>query len=131
MAPNAPLRNSNDPESIDLALFMKSDLGKYAEQKHKTKLTIKYLDPRQVVRAQPANSTDTDLCHSIAYCSVHSAMNGFTDFSQCQVGEQHVMVPLDVIVSQGTRRIRRDNPEWQRLIMSTGQSNFLSRENQF
>ena len=46
MAPNAPLRNSKDPESIDLALFMKSDLGKYAEQKHKTKLTIKYLDPR-------------------------------------------------------------------------------------
>ena len=46
MAPNAPLRNSNDPESIDLALFMKSDLVKYAEQKHKTKLSIKYLDPR-------------------------------------------------------------------------------------
>ena len=99
MAPNAPLRKADDPESIDLALFMKSDLGKYAEQKHKTKLTIKYLDPRQVVRAKPANSTDTDLCHSIAYVSVHSAMNGFTDFAQCHVGEQFVMVPLDVIVS--------------------------------
>ena len=31
-----------------------------------------------------------------------------------------VKVPLDVIVSQGTRKMQRDDPEWQRLIMSTG-----------
>lgn len=88
-----------DEDSIDLALFMKSDLGKYASEKYGTKLTIKYLDPRQVVRARPANSADTDLCHSYSYVSVHSAMNGFTDFATCQVREQLVMVPLDVIVS--------------------------------
>ena len=40
------------------------------------------------------------------------------------------MVPLDVIVSQGTRELKRKDHEWQRLVMSTGQSNYLSRENQ-
>ena len=99
---------------------MKGDLGKYAETQHKTKLTIKYLAPRSVVRARPANSKDTDLCHSLANTSVHSAMHGHTDFATCQIREQFVMVPLDVIVSQGTRCLKRKDPEWQRLIMSTG-----------
>mmetsp|Transcript_47884 Transcript_47884/g.63344 ORF Transcript_47884/g.63344 Transcript_47884/m.63344 type:complete len:335 (-) Transcript_47884:344-1348(-) len=100
--PKAP-RNIDDrqdgEECIDLALLMKSDMAKYASENHQTKLTIKYLDPRQVVRARPSNSTDTDLCHTIAYVSVHAAMQGYTDFAQCQVREQMVMVPLDVIVS--------------------------------
>ena len=60
---------------------MKSDMAKYAQEKHKTKLTIKYLDPRTVVRARPANSTDTDYCHQLGYVSVHAAMGGFTDFA--------------------------------------------------
>ena len=60
---------------------MKGDMAKYSEKHHKTKLTIKYLDPRQVVRARPANSADTDDCHTIAYCAVHTAMQGFTDFA--------------------------------------------------
>ena len=97
--PKAPQDDPKDPESIDLALFMKGDLAKYAEANHKTKLTIKYLDPRSVVKARPANSKDTDICHTIAYVSVHSAMHGHTDFATCQIREQFVMVPLDVIVS--------------------------------
>ena len=40
------------------------------------------------------------------------------------------MVPIDVIVSQGTRELKRKDIEWQRLIMSTGQTNYLSQENQ-
>lgn len=40
------------------------------------------------------------------------------------------MVPLDVITSLGSRSMKRKDPEWQRLIISTGQSNFLSRSNQ-
>ena len=47
--PKAP-RNFNDRtdgvDCVDLALFMKSDMAKYAQEHHKTKLTIKYLDPR-------------------------------------------------------------------------------------
>ena len=84
--PKAP-RNIGEDDIVDLALFMKGDLGKYAESEHKIKLTIKYLDPRQVVRARPANSVDTDLCHNIAYCTAHSAMNGYTDFATCKIRE--------------------------------------------
>ena len=129
-APNAPRIDSNDEDSIDLALFMKSDLGKYAKDNHGTTLTIKYLDPRQVISARPANSKDTDLCSALAYVSVHSVMNGYTDYATCQVREQFTMVPLDVIVSQGSRKLKRRDIEWQRLILSTGQSNFLCKKNQ-
>jgi len=109
---------------------MKSDLGKYAKENHGVALTIKYLDPRQVIRARPANSKDTDLCSALGYVTVHSAMNGYTDYATCKVREQLTMIPLDVIVSQGARKMQRKDIEWQRLILSTGQSNFLSRENQ-
>lgn len=82
-APCAQKNDHKDNDSIDLAQFMRSDLAKYAEESHKIKLTVKYLDPRQVVRASPANSTDTDLCHKIAYVTAHSVMDGFTDYAAC------------------------------------------------
>lgn len=85
--PDVPLDDPEDPESVNLALFMKSDLGKYSDANKGPKLTIKYLDPRNVVRARPANSMDTDTCHTIAYVSVHSAMHGHTDFATCLVRE--------------------------------------------
>ena len=54
-------------------------------------------------------------------------MNGYTDFATSSIREQVVMVPLDVMVSQGTRRLDRKDPDWQRVVMTTGQSDFLSR----
>ena len=83
--PKAPMMDDTHAGIVDLALIMKSDMAKYATEHKNTKLTVKYLDPRNVIRARPANSTDTDLCHMYAYVSVHSAMNGYTDFATCQV----------------------------------------------
>ena len=114
---------------INLALFMKGDLGKHATENHNIKLTIKYLDPRQMIRATAPNSIDVDRCHRLAYCACHSAMSGWTDFSVGHVRNQTVMIPLDVLTSLETRRLRRRDTDWQRLILSTGQSNFLGPEN--
>ena len=112
-----------------MALFMKSDLGKYATDNHNIKLTIKYLDPRYVIRARAPNSIDVDRSHRLAYCACHSAMAGWTDFSVGHVRNQTVMIPLDILTSQETRKMKRTHAEWQRLILSTGMSNFLSEEN--
>ena len=39
------------------------------------------------------------------------------------------MIPIDILVEAGSKKMKRKDYEWQRLISSTGQSNFLSPEN--
>ena len=52
---------SGNIKNIDLGDFMKGDLGKYAQEKHNMKLTIKLLDPTYTIRSTPANCSDTIL----------------------------------------------------------------------
>ncbi len=61
--------------------------------------------------------------------AVHGIMGGFTDFSVGLVRNDAVMIPIDVLVAAGTKKMKRKDYDWQRLISSTGQWNFLSPEN--
>lgn len=107
---------------------MVSDLNNYGKQKG-VALTIKYLNPTYAIRTSPANGADNDLCHKLAHTAVHSVMGGYTDFSAALVRETPVMIPLELLNNQDSRRMKRQDPEWQRLIGSTGQPNFLDKEN--
>lgn len=57
-------------------------------------------------------------------------MAGFTDFAVGLVRCQCVMLPFDMLEQCETRILKRKDIDWQRLLMSTGQSDFLSPENQ-
>lgn len=57
-------------------------------------------------------------------------MAGFTDFAVGLVRCQCVMIPFSILLHCERRILKRKDVEWQRLIMSTGQSDFLSLENQ-
>jgi len=61
--------------------------------------------------------------------AVHGLMSGFTDFSVGLVRDEPVMIPVDILVAAGSRRIKRRDYDWQRLIQATGQWNFLDPEN--
>lgn len=56
-------------------------------------------------------------------------MAGFTDFSVGLVRDENVMIPIDMLVEAGSRKMKRKDYDWQRLLSSTGQWNFLSPEN--
>ena len=73
----------------------------------------------------PANAADIDLCHKLAYSASHCIMAGYIDFSIGLVRNYPVMIPMSLLVSQSSRMLKRKDHEWQRLIQSTGQSNFL------
>ena len=60
---------------------------------------------------------------------MHGLMGGFTDFSVGLVRDEPVMIPVDILVAAGSRRMKRRDYEWQRLIQATGQRNFLDPEN--
>jgi hypothetical protein len=57
-------------------------------------------------------------------------MAGFTDFAVGFVRCQPVMIPYSFFLRNETRRLKRKDHVWQKLLSSTGQSNFLSPENQ-
>lgn len=112
--------DSGNIKNVDLAKFMVSDLAKYGKQHHNMSLTIKYLNPTYAIRTTPANGGDTDLCHRLAHCAVHGVMAGYTDFSVGQVRNYPVLIPLQLLIKQSTRMLKRQDHEWQRLIASTG-----------
>lgn len=76
-----------------------------------------------------ANCDDTVLCSRLGYVSVHGIMAGYTDFSVGLVRDEPVMIPIDILVEAGSKKMKRKDYEWQRLISSTGQWNFLSQDN--
>lgn len=56
-------------------------------------------------------------------------MGGFTGFGCGVVREQIVAIPFDLITQISNRKITRKDQEWQSLLASTGQPNFLNRDN--
>lgn len=120
---------SGNVQSVDLAKFMLSDLASYSKEKLGVNLTIKYLNPTYAIRSTPANGADCDLCHKLSHTAVHSVQAGYTDFSIGLVRNSPVMIPLDLLIAQNSRKLKRKDPEWQRLLGSTGQTNFLDKEN--
>jgi 6-phosphofructokinase 1 len=78
---------------------MVSDLAKYSKNKFGVPLTVKYLNPTYAIRSTPANGADTDLCHKLAHCAVHSIQAGYTDFSIGLVRNSPVLIPLDLLIA--------------------------------
>lgn len=56
----------------------------------------------------------------LATCAVHGLMAGFTEFSVGLVREENVMIPIDMLVEAGSRKMKRKDYDWQRLISSNG-----------
>jgi hypothetical protein len=48
--------------------------------------------------------------------AAHGLMSGFTDFSVGLVRDEPVMIPIDILVEAGSRKMKRKDYEWQRLI---------------
>jgi 6-phosphofructokinase 1 len=120
---------SGNRKNLDLAKFMVKDLSKYAKRTKNISLTIKYLNPTYAIRTTPANSSDAELCHRLAHTGVHSVQAGFTDFSVGNVRDQPVLIPISLLISQSSRQLKRRDHEYQRVIESNGQPNFLNKEN--
>lgn len=120
---------SGNIKNVDLAKFMVSDLAKYGKDQHGMNLTIKYLNPTYAIRTTEANGSDIDLCHKLAYTAVHSVQAGYTDFSVGLVRNYPVMIPLELLIKQSSKQLKRKDHDWQRLVGSTGQPNFLDKDN--
>ncbi|MDH3198888.1 MAG: ATP-dependent 6-phosphofructokinase [Candidatus Krumholzibacteria bacterium] len=82
---------------------------------------IKYIDPSYMIRSVKANASDAIFCDDLARAAVHAAMAGKTD---CLIGLWHgvyVHLPLELVISQGPRRIHPESFLWRSVVGATGQ----------
>ena len=48
----------------------------------------------------------------LGYVAVHGLMAGFTDFSVGMVRDDPVMIPLDILVTAGKKKMKRKDYDW-------------------
>lgn len=123
---------SGNPILYDIGSYLKKEIVKYC-QANGVDATLKYIDPTYMIRTVQANSHDKILCTTLAMAAVHGTFAGFTGFSVGVVAGQPVYIPVEVLTTvqegigskPGQRTIDTEkNPNWWRLIASTGQPSF-------
>eukprot|EP00929_Paragymnodinium_shiwhaense_P116507 TRINITY_DN860_c0_g4_i1.p1 TRINITY_DN860_c0_g4~~TRINITY_DN860_c0_g4_i1.p1 ORF type:complete len:3066 (-),score=802.16 TRINITY_DN860_c0_g4_i1:310-9507(-) len=93
-------------------------------KKHKEQLTIRYVDPTYMIRAVPANPSDSVYCSVLAQHAVHGAMAGYTGITVGKVDERYVMLPIHSITKKRGRKVDLKGRQFERLLASTGQVDF-------
>jgi len=87
----------------------------------KLPLTIKYIDPTYMIRAVKPNANDSVYCAVLADNAVHAAMAGYTGVTIGKVCERYVMLPIQAITHQKSKRVDLGGRFFVRLMSTTMQ----------
>jgi 6-phosphofructokinase 1 len=83
----------------DIGVFLKDAIERhFADQKMETHL--KYIDPSYMIRATPAQPTDSIYCSRLGTHAVHAAMAGRTEVLISMVNNTFVHLPIHMAVSR-------------------------------
>eukprot|EP00276_Gloeochaete_wittrockiana_P018121 CAMPEP_0184338138 /NCGR_PEP_ID=MMETSP1089-20130417/6667_1 /TAXON_ID=38269 ORGANISM="Gloeochaete wittrockiana, Strain SAG46.84" /NCGR_SAMPLE_ID=MMETSP1089 /ASSEMBLY_ACC=CAM_ASM_000445 /LENGTH=539 /DNA_ID=CAMNT_0026664451 /DNA_START=21 /DNA_END=1640 /DNA_ORIENTATION=- len=114
---------SGNTRLADIGAFLKDQIAAYFKRID-LECNVRLLDPMYLIRATPANASDSIYCSRLGQSAVHGAMAGYTGFSTGLVNSRVVYIPLKEIVSLPSR-VDPSGHMWQRLITSTGQPHFI------
>ncbi len=103
----------------DIGLFLKRVINDYFKNKN-FEINLKYIDPSYIIRAAPANTTDSVYCERLGSNAVHAAMTGRTAVLIGLQHNQYVHIPIRLAVSR-RNRIEPDGALWRDVIDATGQ----------
>eukprot|EP00443_Scrippsiella_acuminata_P111992 CAMPEP_0115576416 /NCGR_PEP_ID=MMETSP0272-20121206/2544_1 /TAXON_ID=71861 /ORGANISM="Scrippsiella trochoidea, Strain CCMP3099" /LENGTH=3038 /DNA_ID=CAMNT_0003011193 /DNA_START=42 /DNA_END=9158 /DNA_ORIENTATION=- len=104
----------------DVGVWLKDEILARFKQKSKT-LTIKYIDPTYMIRAVPANASDSVYCSVLAQHAVNGAMAGFTGVTVAKVYERIVYLPTLALARQQRKSVNTKGRWFSRLLFSTKQ----------
>jgi 6-phosphofructokinase 1 len=103
------------------------NIGDFLQQEIKTEfknrhmeITLKYIDPSYMVRAQTTSADDSVFCSDLGQHAAHAAMAGKTG---CMIGYAHerfTHVPLSA-VAMGKKQMQTQSPLWVSVLAATGQ----------
>lgn len=83
-------------------------------------ITLKYIDPSYIIRAVPANASDSAFSLLLGHNAVHAAMAGRTDMVVGYWKNEFVHVPIRLAVSE-RKRIDPEGWMWTSVLGTTGQ----------
>jgi len=115
---------SGNPVFLDVGPWLKSELKRWWERDHKGELfTVKYIDPTYMIRAVPANATDSLYCTLLAHSSIHGAMAGYTGFVSGPVNGNYAYIPLEEVV-MAKNVVETKDHKWAWVRSVTNQPDF-------
>ena len=77
----------------DIGPLLRDRIGAHFARRRK-EVTIRYIDPSYVIRSQPANSFDAQLCLALGQTAVHAGMTGRTGMFVGVWNQQGTHVPI-------------------------------------
>jgi 6-phosphofructokinase 1 len=89
-------------------------------RRHRTEITLKYIDPSYHIRSVPASPADSVYCWNLARNAVHAAMAGNTNMA---IGRWHghfVHVPMP-LATRFRKQVNVEGDLWAAVVESTGQ----------
>ncbi|HAZ14762.1 MAG: hypothetical protein A2X86_10525 [Bdellovibrionales bacterium GWA2_49_15] len=108
---------SGNLKLADIGVFLRDLI---IREFHSTGLSMKYIDPSYIVRAAPANASDSIFCGQLADEAVHAAMAGKTGMVVGLWQGRFTYVPLTAVTT-GRQVILPASTFWRNVLEATGQ----------
>ena len=102
----------------DIGHFLSSKIQSFLKSKQ-IPHTLKYVDPSYIIRAAPANPSDSLLCMALATNAVHAAMAGKTGMVICHHHNTYINVPIQRAIHY-IKRVNPAGPLYQIMLENTG-----------
>jgi len=119
LARDAGVDASGNVRLGDIGRFLKQKIASYFADK-RIEVNLKYIDPSYIIRAAPANPSDSLYCERLGSNGVHAAMAGKTELLVGLVHGEYVHIPIRLAVLK-RNCIDSDGPLWRDVIDATGQ----------
>ncbi|MFH1370328.1 MAG: ATP-dependent 6-phosphofructokinase [Planctomycetota bacterium] len=110
---------SGNEELADIGLLLKRAISDYFKKKN-IEINLKFIDPSYIIRAAPANTSDSVYCERLGSNAVHAAMSGRTELLIGLMHDEYVHIPIRLAVSR-RNQIKPDGSLWRDVIDATGQ----------
>jgi 6-phosphofructokinase 1 len=110
---------SGNLELGDIGAFLRERLREHFGER-RIPVALKYIDPSYLIRAAPANSSDSLFCARLGQHAVHAAMAGKTGMLVGFWHGQMTHVPL-AAVADATKTIHPQGELWLNVLETTGQ----------
>ncbi|KAF9664321.1 hypothetical protein SADUNF_Sadunf16G0006300 [Salix dunnii] len=109
---------------LDFGLWLKSELKNWWARDHAKELfTVKYIDPTYMIRAVPANATDSVYCTLVAYSAIHGVMAGYTGFVSGLINGNYAYIPVEE-VALAKNEVNTKDHKWAWVRSVTNQPDF-------
>ena len=106
----------------DIGLYLKERVSDHLKHLG-IEFNLKYIDPSYMLRARPANASDSIFAADLGHAAVHAAMAGKTDVLIGLRYDHYIHVPIP-LATASRKKIDPQGDLWRRVLSATGQPSF-------